>query len=30
MTLVLSVPGLAIIVWELARGGRRPATVPDA
>ena len=30
MTLVLSAPGLGIIVWELVRGGRRPAAVPDA
>jgi uncharacterized protein (TIRG00374 family) len=30
MTLVLALPGLGIILWELVRGGRRAAVVPDA
>ncbi len=30
MTLVLAAPGLAIILWDLARGARRAAAVPDA
>jgi uncharacterized protein (TIRG00374 family) len=30
MTLILAAPGALIIVWELARGMRRQAAVPDA
>jgi uncharacterized membrane protein YbhN (UPF0104 family) len=30
MTLVLAAPGVGIILWDLARGVRRPAAVPDA